>query len=120
MIDCDHCGKEFNPMHSRQRFCSRMCSNKHKREEERKVRDNSSFFPEVTKWKPRERAVLETDAQQKVIVDKLNKKWSIPPGKVKIMKPGTKEFNDAMKQIVNIDDIKRSSEHLIKQVNDLW
>ncbi|MGL5715107.1 MAG: hypothetical protein ACRCX2_18970 [Paraclostridium sp.] len=89
-------------------------------ERETKAAENKSFFPKVTKWEPKKRKLIETDAEQKKIVDKLNKAWSIPPGKVKHLKPGSQEFEEVSQTITSIDEIKDTSKHLLHRVNILW
>ena len=122
MSICKHCGKEFPELRAGQKYCNRSCSNarKHMVERETKAAENKSFFPQVTKWKPKKRKLIETDAEQKKIVDKLNKAWSIPPSDVKKIKPGSKEFEEVSKTITNIDEIKDTSKHLLHRVNILW
>lgn len=123
---CDICGKPFKKIRNNQLVCSSACRSlrdkKVRKAKERKIVRSPRKEVTVEGYQPKPRKIIETDEQQKEIRMAVASKHSMPPSEVKRYIPGTPEFDEVIKQIKPIGQIRTVSAlvGLCSQKKDRW
>lgn len=123
---CDICGKLFKKIRNNQLTCSSSC----RMQRDKKIRQvkknnyhksaNNEVVVEI--YQPKPHRILETDEHQREIRMAVAAKQSIYPSEVKQYVPGTPEFDEVIKQIKPIGQIRTVSAlvGLCSQRKDRW
>lgn len=114
---CQHCEKEFEPMHGRMKFCSHHCRYASRWEAQRiaKAAENKSANIKPTKWEGRDKTTFITDAEQRRPDKEIFLKTAVRL-ESRCYKPGDPEWDALVKSVTPIEKVpaKRHHYHRVK------
>lgn len=114
MAICVNCGKEFEPMHGRMRFCNKTCRHATQwRQRQAEAQKSANIKPK--KYQRKERKILVTDAEQKRIDQDIFEKTAVTFEQPKIYRPGDPEFDKIAATVTHIKDIPKNHSHYHKR-----
>lgn len=106
---CEICGREFEALHSRMKYCTPACRYKAQwqNRKESKAQDSKSPYIRPEKYKPKARVILITDEEQRKIDHKCFLKTAVH-FESKHYKPGDPEWEKICSTITPLDKIPRT------------